>query len=118
MFWVFLLSVFGAIAVYTNRERHRELIPWVVAVIAVGGDVLPLPDGGAQQPVLDVPVAARRPTAQGLNPLLQNFYMAIHPPSLYIGFVGDDDSVRVRHGGARSPGTSTTRGCAPCAAGR
>src|SRR5918997_270571 len=23
----------------------------------------------------------------GLNPLLQNFYMAIHPPSLYIGFV-------------------------------
>jgi cytochrome c-type biogenesis protein CcmF len=25
---------------------------------------------------------------QGLNPLLQNFYMAIHPPSLYTGFVG------------------------------
>jgi cytochrome c-type biogenesis protein CcmF len=24
----------------------------------------------------------------GLNPLLQNFYMAIHPPALYIGFVG------------------------------
>jgi cytochrome c-type biogenesis protein CcmF len=24
---------------------------------------------------------------KGLNPLLQNFYMAIHPPSLYIGFV-------------------------------
>src|SRR5918997_257225 len=23
----------------------------------------------------------------GLNPLLQNFYMAIHPPSLYVGFV-------------------------------
>ena len=35
MFWVFLLSVFGSIAVYTNRERHRELIPYVVAVIAV-----------------------------------------------------------------------------------
>ena len=55
---------------------------------------------------------------KGLNPLLQNFYMAIHPPSLYTGFVGDDDPVRVRHGGARSPGTSTTRGCARCAAGR
>src|SRR5919109_2081886 len=34
MFWVFLLSLFGAIAVATHRERHRELIPWVVAVIA------------------------------------------------------------------------------------
>ena len=34
MFWVFLLSVFGSIAVYVNRERHRELIPYVVATIA------------------------------------------------------------------------------------
>src|SRR5712671_4954761 len=34
MFWVFLLSVFGSIAVYVNRERHRELIPYVIATIA------------------------------------------------------------------------------------
>src|SRR6476659_11208434 len=34
LFWVFLLSVFGAIAVRVNRERHRELIPYVVAVIS------------------------------------------------------------------------------------
>ena len=33
MFWVFLLAVFGSIAVYVNRERHRELIPYVVATI-------------------------------------------------------------------------------------
>ena len=24
----------------------------------------------------------------GLNPLLQNFYMVIHPPTMYLGFVG------------------------------
>src|SRR5687768_332301 len=35
LFWVFLLSVFGALAVYKNRDRHRELIPYVVATIAV-----------------------------------------------------------------------------------
>src|SRR5436190_23727853 len=35
MFWVFLLSVFGSIAIYVNRERHRELIPYVVSVISV-----------------------------------------------------------------------------------
>src|SRR5512135_1871794 len=35
MFWVFLLSVFGALAVYVNRERQRELIPYVVAIISV-----------------------------------------------------------------------------------
>src|SRR5919109_5374890 len=35
MFWVFLLSIFGSIAVYTNRQRHRELIPYVVATISI-----------------------------------------------------------------------------------
>src|SRR5947199_8210934 len=34
MFWVFLLSVFGSLAVFVNRERHRELIPYVVATIS------------------------------------------------------------------------------------
>src|SRR6266571_5759968 len=35
MFWVFLLSLFGSAAVYVNRERHRELIPYVVAIISM-----------------------------------------------------------------------------------
>src|SRR5262245_1312579 len=35
MFWVFLLSIFGSLAVWVNRERHRELIPYVVATISV-----------------------------------------------------------------------------------
>jgi cytochrome c-type biogenesis protein CcmF len=34
MFWVFLLACFGSLAVHVNRDRHRELIPYVVAVIA------------------------------------------------------------------------------------
>src|SRR5215212_7703649 len=86
MFWVFLLGLFGAIAVYTNRERHRELIPWVVAVIA-----------SVEMFFIFLMVVHNNPFStflsqapaegKGLNPLLQNFYMAIHPPSLYIGFV-------------------------------
>jgi cytochrome c-type biogenesis protein CcmF len=87
MFWVFLLSVFGSLAVYVNRERHRELIPYVVATIAT-----------VQMFFLYLMVVHKNPFQQylgaapadgeGLNPLLQNFYMAIHPPSLYTGFVG------------------------------
>jgi cytochrome c-type biogenesis protein CcmF len=87
MFWVFLLSVFGSIAVYVNRERHRELIPYVVATIST-----------VQMFFLYLMVVHKNPFQQflgsapadgeGLNPLLQNFYMAIHPPSLYTGFVG------------------------------
>jgi cytochrome c-type biogenesis protein CcmF len=87
MFWVFLLSVFGSLAVYVNRERHRELIPYVVATISA-----------VQMFFLYLMVVHKNPFQQylgaapadgeGLNPLLQNFYMAIHPPSLYTGFVG------------------------------
>jgi len=87
MFWVFLLSVFGSVAVYVNRERHRELIPYVVDTITT-----------VEMFFLYLMVVHKNPftqflgpapaDGQGLNPLLQNVYMAIHPPSLYTGFVG------------------------------
>ena len=32
-------------------------------------------------------LTAAPPDGKGLNPLLQNYWMVIHPPSLYIGFV-------------------------------
>ncbi len=86
MFWVFLLGIFGAIAVYTNRERHRELIPWVVAVIAATEMfflLLMVVHNNPFSTFLTPPPA----DGQGLTPLLQNFYMAIHPPSLYVGLV-------------------------------
>jgi len=86
MFWVFLLSVFGAIAVATNRERHRELIPWVVAVISAVEMFFIFIMVVHNNPFSTF-VATTPADGKGLNPLLQNFYMAIHPPSLYIGFV-------------------------------
>ena len=86
MFWVFLLAAFGAVAVYVNRVRHRELIPYVVAVIAATEMFfifLMVVHKNPFSTFLTPPPA----DGAGLNPLLQNFYMAIHPPSLYIGFV-------------------------------
>jgi len=86
MFWVFLLSVFGSTAVKVNREKHRELIPWVVSVIAATEMFfifLMVVHNNPFSTFLTPPPTDGR----GLNPLLQNFYMAIHPPSLYTGFV-------------------------------
>src|SRR4026209_2558497 len=86
MFWVFLLGIFGSIAVYTNRERHRELIPYVVAVIAstqMFFILLMVVHNNPFSTFLTPPPA----DGQGLNPLPQNLYMAIHPPSLYTGLV-------------------------------
>src|SRR5687768_12169969 len=87
MFWIFMLSLFGSLAVYLNRERHRELIPYVVTVIA-----------SVQMFFLYLTIVHNNPFATyltesptdgtGLSPLLQNFYMVIHPPTMYTGFVG------------------------------
>jgi len=87
MFWVFLLSVFGAIAVSTNRERHRELIPYVVAIIAITEAFFLFLMVIHRNP-FDTFLAQVPAEGRGLNPLLQNPYMVIHPPSLYTGFVG------------------------------
>ena len=86
MFWVSLLSIFGSAAIYMNRDRHRELIPYVVSVIAA-----------TEMFFIFLMIIHKNPFSTfltttpadgaGLTPLLQNFYMAIHPPSMYVGFV-------------------------------
>jgi cytochrome c-type biogenesis protein CcmF len=87
MFWVFLLSIFGAVAVRTNRESHRELMPYVVATLSVVEMfflfLMVVHNNPFETYLTSVPNDGR-----GLNPLLQNPYMVIHPPSLYTGFVG------------------------------
>jgi cytochrome c-type biogenesis protein CcmF len=87
MFWVFLLSLFGSLAVYVNRDRHRELIPYVVAIIS-SVQVFFLFMMIVHKNPFSTFLVQSPPDGQGLNPLLQNIYMVVHPPSLYIGFVG------------------------------
>ncbi len=87
MFWVFLLSVFGTIAVYVNRDRYRELIPYVVATTSTVQMFFLYLMIVHKNPFTTF-LAAAPAEGTGLNPLLQNYWMAIHPPSLYTGFVG------------------------------
>src|SRR6187397_2315791 len=82
MFWVFMLSLFGSLAIRLNKERHRELIPYVVAVISVVEMfflfLMVIHKDPFSTYITEAPTDGR-----GLNPLLQNFYMAIHPPTMY-----------------------------------
>ena len=86
LFWALILSIYSAIAVFTNRGRNRELMPYVTGTMAV---VLvfflaTLCFGANPFERLDwLP-----PDGRGMNPQLQNPGMAIHPPNLYLGYVG------------------------------
>jgi cytochrome c-type biogenesis protein CcmF len=85
LFWAFVLTAFGAVVLWQNRERNRELMPLVTAVLmVVAGFFLALVTF-ITDPFERLPHAA----AEGadLNPLLQNYWMMIHPPSLYTGYV-------------------------------
>ncbi|HEY4187679.1 MAG TPA: cytochrome c-type biogenesis CcmF C-terminal domain-containing protein [Polyangia bacterium] len=87
LWWVFLLSIFSAVAVYSNRDRHRELLPYVVTVLMAIADfflyVIVFHKNPFDSYLTDIPTVGK-----GLNPLLQNAYMVTHPPALYTGFVG------------------------------
>jgi cytochrome c-type biogenesis protein CcmF len=95
LFWSWLLACYGMVAVILNRERHRSMMPYAVAVlmtvqgfflvlnnfIANPFQLLAMNQGG--QMVVQGPL-----DGNGLNPLLQYPAMAVHPPLLYLGFVG------------------------------
>ena len=86
LFWVLVLAAFSAVAVRVNERRHRDMIGYVVATILI-----------VQLFFLSVLIFDKNPFAtfltaapddgEGLNPLLQNYWMVIHPPALYTGFV-------------------------------
>jgi cytochrome c-type biogenesis protein CcmF len=87
LWWTFLLSLYTSVCVVTLRARHKELAPWVIAtlmgVVVFFGVIMAWAANPFSASFVGAPVEG-----EGLNPSLQNFYMVIHPPSLYIGFVG------------------------------
>jgi cytochrome c-type biogenesis protein CcmF len=87
MFWATLLACFGSVAVIVNRERHRLLMPYVVATISTVEMFFIFLMVMHNNP-FETYLAAVPADGAGLNPLLQNYYMAIHPPLLYLGFTG------------------------------
>jgi len=88
LLWVWLLSLFGSAALFQNRRRHPQLIPYAAATIAFGMGFFLFLMLYVENPFATFPIGRIPSDGQGLNPLLQNPYMAIHPPCLYTGYVG------------------------------
>ena len=86
LFWALILAIYSSIAVYNNRAKNRELMPYVSGTLAVVMIffLATLCLGANPFERLDwIP-----PDGRGMNPQLQNPGMAIHPPNLYLGYVG------------------------------
>ncbi|MBX3185929.1 MAG: cytochrome c biogenesis protein CcsA [Labilithrix sp.] len=87
LWWLFLLSLYIGACVWSLGKKHLELQPYILATLMAVVMFFCVLMAFAANPFA-TGVSGARPDGEGLNPLLQNFYMIIHPPSLYIGFVG------------------------------
>ena len=95
LFWLWLLTVAGAVVVWQNHRYNKEtndtlsdyaLIPIAVVqlffIILVTGLI-----EGVYNPLARFPNGQMAPDGAGMNPLLQTPSMAFHPPTLYIGWI-------------------------------
>jgi cytochrome c-type biogenesis protein CcmF len=96
LLWTWLLSTYAFFAIFINRNKHPELMPYVGVVLAsVQTFFLTLNNfvaspfgllaGADSAGVMRVSALA---DGHGLNPLLQYPEMVIHPPMLYLGYTG------------------------------
>src|SRR5436853_5810074 len=86
LLWLWLLSMYSALVVGQNRYRNRELMPYVISTLMTTALLFLAMLVIVEDPFRLLPHEPRE--GQGLNPLLQNPLMVIHPPNLYLGFVG------------------------------
>src|SRR5579871_2002216 len=91
LLWAWLLSTYSAIVVFTNRRKFRDMMPWVTAVLMTTETFFLILISFVLSP-FSVLIAGRgnivEGMGRGLNPLLQYWTMVIHPPMLYLGYVG------------------------------
>ena len=87
VFWAWVLGMYAAAVVWFNRKREGNLVPYAamtLLVVALFFHILLLGPANPFQPVFPVPF-----DGPGPNPLLQNhILMGVHPPLLYLGYVG------------------------------
>jgi len=85
LLWLFVLTGLGSLAVMLNRDLIRSLLPGTVPVLGGVATFFAFLLVFVSSP-FDRQVAPL--DGSGLNPSLQNPYMMIHPPLLYLGYVG------------------------------
>ena len=85
LLWLLVLTAYAAAAVLINRRRAPDLVAWSVPVLGVVSTFFAFMLVAVSSPFATQVAPA---DGAGLNPSLQNPYMMIHPPMLYLGYVG------------------------------
>lgn len=83
LFWAWLLTICVSIVTLLEKGRDIKIVNVFLQAITIFFLITIIFQANPFDPS---PVS--HTDGRGLNPLLQNFFMLIHPPALYIGYVG------------------------------
>ena len=103
LLWIFWHALIGIVLITTNKKWEAPvmvifalvqafLVSMILGVVIPGLDVkIGSSPFVLMRDMMDAPVFAINPNyvpedGTGLNPLLQNYWMVIHPPTLFLGF--------------------------------
>lgn len=86
LLWCFILSISSAIVAWRSIRQEKELLSWTMAVANSATVFFTTVTLYITNPFRYIQSHMIPFDGNGLNPLLQNPYMAIHPPMLYLGF--------------------------------
>jgi len=86
LFWALILTSMTSLVLLQNRDRNQALMPYVTATLMGTAVFFLALVVFVTDPFERLPIPARE--GADLNPLLQNYWMMIHPPALYLGYVG------------------------------
>ncbi len=85
LLWLTVLTAIGSAAVALNGRLTRDVLPFTVPIVGGVASFFALLLVFVASPFNTQTAPA---DGVGLNPSLQNPYMMIHPPLLYLGYVG------------------------------
>jgi cytochrome c-type biogenesis protein CcmF len=85
LYWATTLSIFAGIVVIQNRNKNLLLMPYVTAILMTVEAFFLFMLNFVSSPFERLPFTA--PDGLGLNPLLEDPGMLIHPPVLLAGFM-------------------------------
>jgi cytochrome c-type biogenesis protein CcmF len=85
LLWLLVLTAMSAVAVLCNRRLIADALPWTVPLLAGITSFFAFVPVAVASPFATQPAP---PNGAGMNVSLQNPYMLVHPPLLYLGYVG------------------------------
>lgn len=86
LMWTFFLTLYAVMIIFSRKMKGNPMVPYIVSILLANAVFFYFILGFVAKPfavLTTVPADGR-----GLNPMLQNPGMIIHPVTLYLGYVG------------------------------